>query len=345
MPPDVESLVTALATLGLSGSTLAVAKSLSQPWCLRITEMLERAGTASLAPVQMKRLARAKAETLIIEARAKADADLVALEGQFRLEGRALEREIEVSKRQQANLDQISVNAARLIVEGVTGTGEQEPPVQPVEEDWSAAFFDYAKHISSEQMQELWARLLAGEIQAPGAFSLRTLSIVSQLRKAEADQFAQLAACVWTARTSPSPEMPIVFAGTEARKYLSRIDLGFDAISGLEELGLVKSERQYLEMEARQTFEGSFGPVRYQLTSKALSPKQLHKLEKRDFNTWPNSREAPYVLPIVTFTRAGKELLAICKSKPNQAYLRVMKRDFAANSMAVVAVESGNRRK
>lgn len=46
-------------------------------------------------------------------------------------------------------------------------------------QDWLAYFFDYAKNISNEQMQSIWARLLAGEYNSPGSLSRRLIHKLS----------------------------------------------------------------------------------------------------------------------------------------------------------------------
>lgn len=90
------------------------------------------------------------------------------------------------SKRQQ-NLDYINYIAAEQL--------EQEKDVseEPVDEDWTTRFFNYAQDISNEEMQRLWGRILAGEIKRPRSFSLRTLEILRNLSKEEAQVFMKFA--------------------------------------------------------------------------------------------------------------------------------------------------------
>lgn len=52
--------------------------------------------------------------------------------------------------------------------------------------EWFEQFFDYAKNISDENVQLLWARILAGEINKAGTFSIRTLRLLSDMSKEEA---------------------------------------------------------------------------------------------------------------------------------------------------------------
>ena len=59
--------------------------------------------------------------------------------------------------------------------------------------DWFVRFFEDAGNISDEQMQELWAKVLAGEIEKPGSFSLRTLDLLRSLSKSEAETLQTIA--------------------------------------------------------------------------------------------------------------------------------------------------------
>lgn len=64
-----------------------------------------------------------------------------------------------------------------------------------VDDDWLNFFESYAEKASSDNMRKLWGKILAGEIRKPGAFSLRTLRVASELDMATARQFQELAEC------------------------------------------------------------------------------------------------------------------------------------------------------
>lgn len=64
--------------------------------------------------------------------------------------------------------------------------------------DWFVRFFEDAGNISDEQMQELWAKVLAGEIYHPGTFSLRTLDVLRNLSREEAEVLQTLGAYAFT---------------------------------------------------------------------------------------------------------------------------------------------------
>ena len=62
-----------------------------------------------------------------------------------------------------------------------------------VDEDWLNYFEQYAEKASTERMQDLWARVLAGEIRKPQSFSLATLRFLAEIDKEMASLFEKVA--------------------------------------------------------------------------------------------------------------------------------------------------------
>lgn len=58
--------------------------------------------------------------------------------------------------------------------------------IEKPDNDWINIYKEKAKLISDEEMQELWARILYGEFEKPGTYSLRTLEFLSMVNKSEA---------------------------------------------------------------------------------------------------------------------------------------------------------------
>ncbi len=67
---------------------------------------------------------------------------------------------------------------------------------EPVDANWRAHFFEKARNVSTEEMQKIWGKILAGEVMKPGTVSLRTLDIVSKLTSDEARFFEKYCAFV-----------------------------------------------------------------------------------------------------------------------------------------------------
>jgi hypothetical protein len=57
---------------------------------------------------------------------------------------------------------------------------------QDIDDDWLNLYAKIAEDKSSEELQSLFGKILAGEIQRPGTFSLRTLQFLSTLSRADA---------------------------------------------------------------------------------------------------------------------------------------------------------------
>lgn len=58
--------------------------------------------------------------------------------------------------------------------------------------DWFMRFFEAVGNVSDETMQNLWARILAGEIAQPSTFSLKTVDVMRNLSKRDAELFIKV---------------------------------------------------------------------------------------------------------------------------------------------------------
>lgn len=65
-------------------------------------------------------------------------------------------------------------------------------PTEP-DDDWLNVFERYVEDASSERLQGLWGKVLAGEIRRPGRFSTRTLRFLSEFSQADALTFESFA--------------------------------------------------------------------------------------------------------------------------------------------------------
>jgi hypothetical protein len=110
---------------------------------------------------------------------------------------------------------------------------EEDPEVSsdPVDEDWIARFFTNAQDVSTDQMKNVWAKVLAGEVRRPGTFSLRSLEVLRNMTSAEARLVASLGTVVnggdFVFETTGSGHDPLVVAGKlSLQEQLALIDLG-----------------------------------------------------------------------------------------------------------------------
>lgn len=101
-------------------------------------------------------------------------------------ESRAESRLEFTERRRQHNIESITGVAASELA-GETEVGTKRP-----DDDWIARFFTAAQDINSKQMQDLWGRILSGEIKKSGSYSLRTLDFIRNISSSEASLFERV---------------------------------------------------------------------------------------------------------------------------------------------------------
>lgn len=65
--------------------------------------------------------------------------------------------------------------------------------INELEDDWLEFFFDKAKKVGKEDMQIIWAKLLAKEVESPNSVSKQLLHILAIIDSREAESFVKLA--------------------------------------------------------------------------------------------------------------------------------------------------------
>ena len=157
-------------------------------------------------PVHIKRMAKAEAEEIKIIGEKisdfnalpiKYDSGKVIIDGMdySELAKRAKDRLVFQELKKQNNIENVVNYAAQDL------SKEKVVSEQPVDIDWVTRFFDSVSDISSEDMQRIWGKILAGEVKEPGSFSLRTLQVIKNINKDEALLFEKIAPFVMSCYT------------------------------------------------------------------------------------------------------------------------------------------------
>jgi hypothetical protein len=116
---------------------------------------------------------KTEAKTVVSKAVADAAANLVKHDPEIMQ--RAAHSLLSKELRHQINRESI----ARKTIENLA----EEPATQTTkpDDDWLNVFERYAEDASSDRLQDLWGRVLSGQLRKPKAFSLQTLRFVSEL--------------------------------------------------------------------------------------------------------------------------------------------------------------------
>ncbi len=180
----------------------------------------------------------------------------------------------------------------------------------PVDPDWRTRWFRKAGDISNEEMQEVWAKILASEVAEPGTFSLRTLETVSNLSKHEAEVFQKVCNFV-----SNSMWIQVY---NDSQHYLEKFGLIYYELLELEEAGLLRSQISYFQIK--------FGQLKKDEVNYTLGTKFYQA-----FDISNDSKRETYPIQIMILTKSGQELCQILEANLNPDYkktiLEVLKED------------------
>jgi hypothetical protein len=145
--------------------------------------------------------------------------------------------------KEQLNLDQIGLNAAKNLSEEKYDEKNAEA-TKEISDDWLNEFESYAKLKSSDEMKFVFGKILSGEIIKPGTFSIRTLRIVSQLDNQAAMLFQTL--CSHCIRLHFQNEFfdgrMVSLTGQAGSNSLGEYGLSFGNLNILQEYGLIISD-------------------------------------------------------------------------------------------------------
>jgi hypothetical protein len=212
-------------------------KPLSEPLKKLIDSISKGIGRA-YKPTGIVREAKAQAEANLILARAKAEEQDIAF--------RAAERLVFLGMRRQKNIDAITESAPKYLPKSVDE--------KPVSEDWMIQFFQQAQDISETEMQQLWAKILAGEVSKPGTFSRRTLERVRTLSRDEAELFAKICRTMWgwkeNYRFRINEEI--------ANKFDEQLGINVYTLNHLKNIGLLSPKDIWYEIEEMDSFAAGY---------------------------------------------------------------------------------------
>jgi hypothetical protein len=287
--------------------TLIKADKLTKPATVLIEKISEAVG-GIFKPYQIVRVAKAEVE-----------ADRIHASSQIQitdLHRRAMHRFLEEEANKQLNIESITQQALPLL--------EEKSAPQNIENDWIINFFDKCRIVSDTTMQLLWSRILAGEANNPGGFSRRTVNLVSDLEKSDAELFANLCCFGWTHENLSILLYPLVFDVSD--EIYNQRDIYFSNLVQLETLGLVQFDNSggfVLRKQQKQLTVSYFG-----------SKVQL---------IFPNDVDNHFDLGTTLLTKAGRELASVCAPQPIEGFLEYVVKHWEEKNLTPKICETTER--
>lgn len=242
----------------------------------------------------VKALSFAEGEAAVTKAEAQALAQVRQLEilanGDVELLQRARLRVLTREVEGQHNVEAIAEQAIKHLPASVSET--------PVSDDWRRKFFLEAENICDADLQLLWGKVLAGETASPGSYSVRTLGILKNVSKSEAEIFRMFCGLA-------SDSGYVVNMGNGK---LKEFGLDYGNLLTLRDAGL---------LHENDNLHRHFGEMPDSVTS-SMEVNNGIFVEL----SAPNLRHLQ--IPCLPLTQAGKELRNLIAPNPCEPYLKAM---------------------
>ena len=301
-----------------------------------------------LAPWQARREADAlriatqgEADSLRIIAAAQSDARdaLVSTASDVRVEVDIAET---VRQRIQFQEEKRHRNIGSVVGQTAELLGDKDVPDQEPDHDWTARFFNYIQDISSEELQPLWTKVLAGEIERPRSVSIRSLSILRNLDQTSAKLFQTLCSCccvnssVIDYRTLDARVLSL--NGRAGGNSLREFGLQYGNLNILNEHSLIVSD-----YDSSYDMKLSIGVHVPEYEQQNLLVRTPFGFQERYWILVPSSQKkvgSEYWVSGVALTQAGKELFNIVECELMPEYHQALAEYFASQNSVMTEVSS-----
>jgi hypothetical protein len=198
---------------------------------------------------------------------------------------RGLERAINV----RTTIAMAEVEASSVADENVSN--------EPVDPDWFARWRTNAEEVQDDELRRLWARILAGEAEKPGRFSLHTLDFMRRLSKEDAALIERVAPFV--------SGRDLFHDQSKLDNILALNGLNFEALMELQDLGVMSG------LDATGM-------------AKLWNPPPTETLVLRFWNKGLIVRSADaktLTLPLIGITKVGAQVMSLGKFQANTEYI------------------------
>ena len=329
--PAIEKLVdyTASGIGSIAGSMLA-------PWIAR-REAQAKQIAAKGEVEEQKILAEGQAHKMRTIANAQADARAILVSPDSIIQGE-LDIAQTVTQRIQFQEEKRQRNIGTVVGHAALELGDKDVSNSEPDHDWTARFFNDVQDVSSEEMQSLWGKVLAGEVERPRSTSILTLSILRNLDQATAGIFRKLCSTCVSIRPDGNQfidaRVPSL-GGNPGKNVLKDYGLNFDALNVLNQHGLIISD-----------YNSWYD---YRVCIGIASPDPEPRLIRLPFSfqgrywvlesTTVRTENQEFRLSGVALTRSGRELSRIVDLEPMNKYAQALMEFFKTKNLKMTEVD------
>jgi len=266
-------------------------KALSEP----ISKLIESISSAIGVLYEPTRIIR--------KAKAEAKANLIRAEGEYNLqslEHRIAKRINDQEIRRQENIENIVTESIKFLPEEVSET--------PVDEDWIFQFVNKSQDIGNEELQIIWAAILAKEVEEPYSISLQTLNTLQILNQSDAKLFNELNNYIWDFEDGCAYLM-----NKEINSYINSKNIKYKDFLHLESLGLINMTSE---------------------TQVILSPPATTMAYGDQFFSFETKN--PVFIRARVLTKSGFEISRICEKNIDTNYRNLLFQDLNKRGINIV---------
>ena len=211
----------------------------------------------------------------------------------------------------------------------------------PYEDDWLSTFENESCHKSSQEMQERFARMLAGEIKRPGTYSIRAIRQLGQIDPEMASVFRTFCSgCIafdnpsgsGLVYTSIFPSFRVSFSS-----FLNKYGINNRMIFNLQEFSLLATEiRPHLTrgpaLNIQKCLVGNSEspPTPFLYAGKYFLLKTHDNEKNPDWN---------FKMPGIFLSSLGNELINIVEPDPIEQLSEDLKEFFESKQLEMIEVE------
>jgi uncharacterized repeat protein (TIGR03899 family) len=241
------------------------------------------------------------------------DGALLAEEKQAPIEDRSFRRNKLTELRQQQNIEAIILRAIKYCSNSNIS--------ERTDQDWFSSFITLAEGISNKTMQDLWAKILAGEVSQQGSFSLKTLQAFRTMSIGEAKLLAK--ACSISMTDSRKKNIRVITGAYQVPKLLNffnkqrqqQFDLNQVGLSYADILTLADNHLLF-EQETESHSLGKNEQIQFHYNGKPVNFI---------------AKKSDCILTFYKFTSIGAELAMLITDNDDQHLLGLVKTQLAEN--------------
>jgi uncharacterized repeat protein (TIGR03899 family) len=239
------------------------------------------------------------------------EAAVIPVEKQMPIADRSTKRERLANLRKQNNIE--------TIIEKTYAFCASKAIDKRTDLDWFNRYITLAENVSNKTMQDLWAKILAGELSRPGSYSLKALKIFRDMSIVDAKLLAK--ACSLSVKDKNKKNIRILSGAYQQPGLLNYFSKDRQKIINLSQFGLNYADILSLaenhllfqqESESSMMASGETLNFNYNGTSLKLTAKKQN-----------------IALQFYKFTPIGTELANLISNKPNNDFFETLKEQLS----------------